>query len=108
MTRSYHDMGGLPGGEIDRSEHVYAHWEKEVDAIRSLLADDKRRLLTVDELRRGIESLPPEDYDRLGYYERWIASITAILTEKNVLSRDEIEAKIGELRDRFAGPEADG
>jgi hypothetical protein len=33
MTRSHHDMGGLPAGPVDRSEHDYALWEKRVDAI---------------------------------------------------------------------------
>jgi hypothetical protein len=102
MTRAYHDMGGLDAGPVDRSEHDYAHWEKEVDALRALLADRKRRLMTVDELRRGIESLPPEDYDRLSYYGRWIRSIVGILTEKGVLDPAEIAAKQAELAAKFA------
>ena len=40
---------------MDRAEHDYAPWEKRVDAILRLLADSKRRILRVDELRRGIE-----------------------------------------------------
>lgn len=101
-TRAYHDMGGLDAGPVDRSEHDYAHWEKEVDALRALLADRKRRLMTVDELRRGIESLPPEDYDRLSYYGRWIRSIVTILTEKGVLDPAEIATKQAELDAKFA------
>jgi hypothetical protein len=99
-------MGGRPAGAIDRAEHDYAHWEKEVDAILTLLRDNKRRLMTVDELRRGIESLPPDDYDRMSYYERWIRSVVTILGEKGVLDRDEIEGRMAKLRDRFA--EAEG
>ncbi|MFQ5955199.1 MAG: nitrile hydratase [Kiloniellales bacterium] len=104
MTRAHHDLGGRPAGAIDRTEHDYAQWEKEVDALYELLDDEKRRLVRVDELRRGIESLAPEEYDRLGYYERWIASITAILVEKGVLDRAEIDARVRALRASFAPP----
>lgn len=103
MTRAHHDMGGrATAGPIDRSEHDHAHWEKEVDAIYQLLAGKERRLVGVDELRRGIESLAPADYDRMGYYERWLASISAILVEKGVLTRDEIDTRVAELRARLA------
>ena len=98
MTRAHHDMGGLPAGAIDRSEHDYAHWEKQVDALQQLLSDRTRRLVRVDELRRGIESLAAEDYDRMGYYARWIVSLTTILVEKGVLNRAEIDARIAALR----------
>ncbi len=54
--------------------------------------------MRVDELRRGIESLGPEAYDRLSYYERWIASIANILVEKGVLTQEEIDARIAKLR----------
>ena len=96
--RAHHDMGGLPAGPVDRGEHEAAFWEKRVDAIMMLLSDKQRRLLRVDELRRGIESLGPDAYDKLGYYERWIASITGILVEKGVLTQKEIDARIAQLR----------
>ncbi len=106
MTRAHHDMGGRAAGPIDRSEHDYAHWEKEVDAIYQLLGGAGRKLLGVDELRRGIESLAPADYDRMSYYARWIASISAILVEKGVLSEAEIDARVAALRARPAAPAA--
>lgn len=102
-ARGYHDIGGLPGGDIDRGEHDYAHWEKRVDALLVLLSSPDRRLLRVDELRRGIETLGPEAYDKLSYYERWIGSITNILVEKGVLERAEIEARIADLKAGGAG-----
>ncbi len=107
MTRAHHDMGGRAAGPIDRTEHDHAHWEKEVDAIYLLLSDKERRLVGVDELRRGIESLAPAVYDRMSYYERWIASIGAILVEKGVLSEAEIVARVAALRARPAAPAAD-
>ena len=98
--RGYHDLGGQPAGPIDRSEHQYAPWEKRVHALMILLADPCRRVLTVDELRRGIESLGSEEYDRLSYYERWIASISNILLQKGVFTADELGRKLAEVEAR--------
>lgn len=96
--RSHHDMGGLPAGPVERGEHEYDFWEKRVDALMVLLSSPEKKLLRVDELRRAIESLSPEDYDNLGYYERWIRSITAVVVEKGVVSQEEIEQKIAALK----------
>jgi hypothetical protein len=101
--RAHHDMGGLPAGPVDRGEHEAAFWEKRVDAIMMLLSDKQRRLLRVDELRRGIESLGADAYDKLGYYERWIASIAGLLVEKGVLTQQEIDTRIAKLRNRGEG-----
>src|SRR5439155_27050639 len=86
--RQHHDMGGLPAGPLDRSEHPYAPWEKRTHALMLLLSEPGRKVMTVDELRRGIEGLGAEEYDRLVYYERWITSITANLIEKGALTVD--------------------
>lgn len=95
---AHHDMGGRRDGPIERAEHVYDPWEKRVDALMRLLSSDKHRLLRVDELRRGIESLPPDAYDAMTYYERWITSIVHILTEKGVVGRDELDSRIAEMK----------
>jgi len=96
-----HDMGGLPAGPVDRTEHDHALWEKRVDAILRLLADRKRQLITVDELRRGIEELGPGVYDELGYYQRWMASIGNLLLEKGTISVDELGRKMAEVEARW-------
>src|SRR5215472_1669206 len=92
--RSHHDMGGQPAGAIERAEHDYALWEKRVDALLVLLGSKDRRLVTVDELRRNIESLGPDAYDRMTYYERWIHSITQTLIQRGVITVDELGRKI--------------
>ena len=58
------------------------------------------KILTIDELRRGIESLPAELYDNLDYYERWIAAMTNILVEKGILDRAELDARVAEVEAR--------
>lgn len=97
--RGMHDMGGDPdhlwSGPVPREEHVLAPWEKEVDAIRNLLG--AKGLMTADELRLGIESLSGEDYARLAYYERWLASIVATMEGKGVLAMGAHAAKLAAL-----------
>lgn len=99
--RGYHDLGGLPAGRIERSEHDYAPWEKRVHAILLLLTE--RGLMTVDELRQGIETLGAEEYDRLTYYERWIASIASALIERGTITVDELGRKLAEIESRAGG-----
>jgi hypothetical protein len=88
-----HDRGGWPtDAPIDRSEHDLADWELLTDALVHVLAG--KGLMNVDELRRGIESMPPEEYERASYYERWLYSIETILGEKGVLEPGELEARL--------------
>jgi hypothetical protein len=96
--RPHHDMGGLPAGKVERTEHDYALWEKRVDAMMVLLSDKKRRLMNTDMLRRGIESLPPDAYDRMSYYERWMHSIATMMLERGVITKAELDARIAKLR----------
>lgn len=100
--RRHHDMGGLDAGPVERNEHDYAPWEKQVDAILRLLSDKKRSVITVDELRRGIEELGPGVYDELSYYERWIASITNLMIEKGIISIDELGRKMAAVQARHS------
>jgi len=94
-------MGGQDAGPVDPAEHNHAPWEKRVDAIMRLVGDEKRQLLRVDELRRGIEELGPGVYDELNYYERWISSITNILIEKVVISIDELGRRMEDVKARW-------
>lgn len=94
MERAAHDRGGRPTDEpIDRSEHELADWELLTDALVRALGE--RGVMNVDELRRGIESMPPDEYERASYYERWLYSVESILTEKGVLEPGELERRLG-------------
>jgi nitrile hydratase subunit beta len=96
-----HDRGGWPGaGPIDKSEHEVEDWERLADAVAIVL--DKKQIKTTDQLRRAIESLGPDLYEELGYYERWIAAIEILLIEKDILTREEIDAKAAELERDWA------
>ena len=98
-------MGGLPAGKVRRSEHAYDDWELRVDALMMLLigvvGDAKR--MTVDELRKNIEALPPADYDRMGYYDRWVISLTQTMIQRGVITTDELAKKLAEVAKRKGG-----
>lgn len=94
-------MGGLPAGPVEPAEHDYALWEKRVDALLVLLT--RKGLMTVDELRRNIESLGAEAYDGMTYYERWIYAITQTLIQRGVITVDELGRGMEEAKRRGAG-----
>jgi hypothetical protein len=50
--------------------------------------------MNVDQLRRGIESMPPDEYERASYYERWLFSIELRLAEEGVLAPGELDARL--------------
>jgi len=88
-----HDRGGLPtDATIDRTEHELADWELLTDALVGALG--RHGLMNVDELRRGIESMPRAEYEHASYYERWLYSVETILTEKGVLAAGELDARL--------------
>ena len=93
MERAAHDRGGWPtDAPIDRSEHELADWELLTDALVGALGNVG--VMNVDELRRAIESMPPESYETASYYERWLFAMETILTEKGVLAPGEIDARL--------------
>ena len=93
-------MGGLPAGRVEPTEHDYALWEKRVDALMVLLGGQGRGVITVDELRRGIEQLGAEAYEAMSYYERWIASMTNTLLAKGIITSDELGRRMAEVARR--------
>jgi hypothetical protein len=93
MERAVHDRGAWPTDTpIDRSEQELADWELLTDALVSALAGEG--LMNVDEMRRGIESMPPDEYERASYFERWLFSVETILVEKGVLAPGELDQRL--------------
>ena len=93
MTRPVHDRGGWPtDGPIDRSEHELEDWEVLTDSLVGALSSN--RVMNVDELRRGIESMPADEYEAASYYARWLYSAETILTEKGVLEAGELDRRL--------------
>ena len=59
-----------------------------------------RGLMTTDELRRNIEALGADAYDRMTYYERWMHSVAQTMIQRGVVSLDELGRKIAEVEGR--------
>jgi uncharacterized Zn finger protein len=96
IERGHHDMGGLPAGRVERTEHDYADWERRVDAL-SVLLNTK---VSVDERRKNIEALPPQDYDAMSYYERWVVSLGQALIQRGIITTEELGRKMEEVCSR--------
>ncbi len=93
--RQHHDIGGVPGfmcREVDTEEHALTDFDREVDAYRQILG--RKGVMSVDELRRGIEAIPEAEYHRLTYYERWIRSIADNLLRNGTVTEAELAAAL--------------
>lgn len=101
-ARGFHDMGGLPAGKVQYDEHDYEQWERRVDGLMMILSGIRgpRRMITVDELRKNIEALPPDAYDKMNYYDRWVSSITQTLIQRGVITTEELARKMAEVNGR--------
>nr|MDE0500898.1 nitrile hydratase subunit beta [bacterium] len=95
-----HDMGGVPSEDpIDRSERQLMEWERRTGALVDVLRE--KQVINTDELRRGIEAIPPDEYRRLGYYERWSSSLEILLVEKGLLTTREIDGRAAAVGERW-------
>jgi hypothetical protein len=99
--RRPHDIGGLEADDIDTADHTAEPWEKRVRVMLQQLGRRDVPVVSRDELRRGIEDLGTEEYNRLSYHERWAASITNILLQKGVIEVDELGRKMKEVEARW-------
>jgi nitrile hydratase subunit beta len=104
-----HDMGGMQDmGPIryERNEPVFHEtWEGRVYAItRALGAWGK---WNIDASRYQIEVIPPADYLRMSYYERWLTRIVEDLVKHGLATREEIETGKPSPEARKATPPLD-
>jgi nitrile hydratase len=87
-----HDMGGMHGmGPIrhEKNEPVFhAPWEGRVYALdRALSAFHK---WNIDAWRHHIETLPPADYLRMSYYEKWLAANEKRVVQYGFVTAEEL------------------
>lgn len=100
--RGYHDIGGLPAGRVVAADEPWLFWEKQAEAIRSLLGENARRLASLDEIRRSFETMGEDLYSRLTFYERRLEALVRILEQKGVLTRAELETEIEARKEKGA------
>jgi len=94
MYKGWHDIGGEDAkSPIDRTQHNYQYWEKQVDTLPGLLL--AKKLINLHIFRRYIESLEPLVYTKSSYFEKWAVSITKCLLETNVFTLEELDVELG-------------
>jgi nitrile hydratase subunit beta len=95
--RSHHDLGGVTKfmcEAVDMEPHALTAFDREVDALAGVLR--VKQMMTVDEMRRGIEAIPEAEYHRLSYYRRWIRSVADNLLRKGIITESELRAALEE------------
>jgi nitrile hydratase beta subunit len=87
-----HDMGGMHGMgpvQVEKNEPVFHEpWEGRAWAL-NIAARAARG--NIDNSRHGIELLPPADYLRMSYYEKWLVRLENSLVALGVVTREEID-----------------
>src|SRR5215467_14276481 len=89
-----HDMGGMHGFgpvEYEGDEPVFHEpWEGRVYALtRAMGAWGK---WNIDASRHSRERIPPAEYLRMSYYEKWLAGLTRLLIEHGLVMQAELES----------------
>jgi nitrile hydratase len=88
-----HDMGGMHGmGRIpyEKNEPVFhARWEARVYALNAAMF--AWRKWNIDRWRHDIETLPPADYLRMSYYEKWFAALEKRVVTYGFVTSHELE-----------------
>ncbi len=87
-----HDMGGMHGMgpiEHEKNEPVFhAAWEGRVYALTRAMGAWRGWKST----RYGIEILPPADYLRMSYYEKWFTRLADLVVKNGFVTRTEMES----------------
>jgi nitrile hydratase subunit beta len=83
-----HDMGAV---QREKNEPVFhQRWEGRVWGMMWLgSAWGKWNL---DAMRHAIERIPPADYLRMSYYEKWLAALVDLVTGRGLVTRAELES----------------
>lgn len=94
------DMGGMAGfGPVNApaSEPVFREeWERRCFGM--FLTSAAAVGFTVDEFRNGMERLDPVHYLTSTYYEHWIAGFEHVFGLKGIITKDELDAKVAQLK----------
>jgi nitrile hydratase len=88
-------MGGMHGMgpiEHEKNEPVFhAAWEGRIYALTRIIRAGEGRW-NLDASRHALEALPPAEYLRMSYYERWVARLLGQLVSTGVATAAEVES----------------
>ena len=89
-----HDMGGMQDmGPVQYEENepvFHARWEARLYALTRAMRAWRR--WNIDAWRYSIELIPPAEYLRMTYYEKWLAGLTRLLVKTGVVTPAEMES----------------
>jgi nitrile hydratase beta subunit len=89
-----HDMGGMQDMgpvRLEKNEPVFhAPWEGRVFAMYEVIDGD----WPSGSGRYQRELIPPAEYLRMSYYERWLTALTELLVKSGLITRSELESGI--------------
>jgi nitrile hydratase len=88
-----HDMGGMHGFgpvEPEANEPVFhQRWEARTHAIAKALGSWGK--WNIDYGRHERELIPPAEYLRMSYYEKWLARNMFLMVKHGLVTQDELE-----------------
>jgi len=96
------DIGGQAAGPVDTHDHGMHHWERQANALRSVV--QMAKITCTDELRRAAEDLG-DRYKDMQYFEITTSAMRTVLLEKGLFTEQELKAKMDEIRARFNVPD---
>ena len=101
-----HDMGGQQGMgpvEYEKDEPVFhAAWEARVYALTRAMG--AWRKWNLDASRHALELMPPIDYLRMSYYERWFRRLAAQVVQYGFATKEEVESGLAAPGSTKANP----
>lgn len=95
-----HDLGGTDGiGQIERDPtepYFHEEWEEAVFGLLPITMG--QGFFNIDEFRHAIERMDPAHYLDSPYYEHWLSAYETLLIEKGVLSEEELQSRLKQVR----------
>src|SRR5258707_2542899 len=89
-----HDMGGMHGLgpiEVEKDEPVFHEpWEARTFVMTRALGAWKK--WNLDASRYQLEQIPPAEYLRMSYYEKWFVRLVELVVTTGLVSRSEVES----------------
>ncbi|PSL21759.1 nitrile hydratase subunit beta [Shimia abyssi] len=87
-----HDMGGRYGdGPVNPEDGAIYAEDWHARALALTLAAGALGQWNIDTSRHARETLPPKDYSRFTYYEKWMAALANLLVERDMITLDELQ-----------------
>lgn len=89
------DIGGLPAGEVQLEDRRLLFWEKQLMAVLRLVGP--RVGISVDQFRRTVEEMAPDQYEKSEFYERRLDGWIDLFVKNNIVDPDDLERRTQDI-----------